>query len=128
MVDSAVEVMGLVVWFIIGCYIVTRVCLALLRRKKLDVQDRWVVVTGCDTGIGAGAMNKLIEDKASVIAFCYTDEGSKAALAAGAKLAPRLDIADSEAVKKACEQVKEACGENLWGLAHIAGAVFSGLF
>jgi NAD(P)-dependent dehydrogenase (short-subunit alcohol dehydrogenase family) len=126
MVDSAVEVMGLVVWFIIGCYIVTRVCLALLRRKKLDVQDRWVVVTGCDTGIGAGAMNKLIEDKASVIAFCYTDEGSKAALAAGAKLAPRLDIADSEAVKKACEQVKEACGENLWGLAHIAGSVYPG--
>jgi NAD(P)-dependent dehydrogenase (short-subunit alcohol dehydrogenase family) len=121
MMDSAIAIMGLIGWLIVGVYIVVRLLRFLAGRKMFSLRDRWVVVTGCDTGIGAGVMKKLIDDQASVIAFCFTEDGARAALEAGAKLAPRLDITDTEAVQQAVEQVKEACGEQLWGLAHIAG-------
>jgi NAD(P)-dependent dehydrogenase (short-subunit alcohol dehydrogenase family) len=120
-VESAIEIMGLIGWLFVGGFVVTRIFLALARRKKLILQNRWIVVTGCDSGIGMGLMKKLIEDQASVIAFCLTEEGSKAALEAGAKLAPRLDITDTAAVQDSCDQVIQICGERLWGLAHVAG-------
>ncbi len=121
MVDSAIEIMGTIVWGIIGLYIVVRVLSFFRRLKRLNLQGRWVVLTGCDTGIGEGVMKRLIEAQASVVAFCFTKEGAKAALASGAKLAPRLDITDAAAVQTACRQVNEACGDQLWGVAHIAG-------
>ncbi|MBT4518456.1 MAG: SDR family NAD(P)-dependent oxidoreductase [Halieaceae bacterium] len=119
--DLAITVMGLIGWLIIGCFVVARLVSFVARQKKLSMEDRWVVVTGCDSGIGQGVMGQLIEDQASVIAFCLTEEGAKAALEAGAKLAPQLDITDSAAVREACDQVIQACGGQLWGVAHIAG-------
>ena len=117
----AVTVVGIVGWLIIGYWLLSHLWSFFRQRQELQLQDRWVVVTGCDSGIGAGVMNQLTADGASVIAFCFTEQGAAAALAAGAKLAPRLDITDSEAVAKACNEVNALCGGRLWGLAHIAG-------
>ncbi len=33
----------------------------LKRRAMLDISGRWFVVTGCDSGIGAGVVKKLVE-------------------------------------------------------------------
>jgi NAD(P)-dependent dehydrogenase (short-subunit alcohol dehydrogenase family) len=93
----------------------------LKRRAMLDISDRWFVVTGCDSGIGAGVVEKLVEARASVIAFTFTEEGAKAALDAGAKLAPCLDITDEAALRQACDQVEQACGGRLSGVVHNAG-------
>jgi NAD(P)-dependent dehydrogenase (short-subunit alcohol dehydrogenase family) len=93
----------------------------LKRRAMLDISDRWFVVTGCDSGIGAGVVEKLVEARASVIAFTFTEEGAKAALDAGAKLAPCLDITDEAALRQACDQLEQACGGRLSGVVHNAG-------
>ena len=78
----------------------------LKRRAMLDISGRWFVVTGCDSGIGAGVVRKLVEARASVIAFTFTEDGARAALDAGAKLAPCLDITNDAALRKACGQVE----------------------
>jgi NAD(P)-dependent dehydrogenase (short-subunit alcohol dehydrogenase family) len=93
----------------------------LKRRAMLDISGRWFVVTGCDSGIGAGVVEKLLEAGANVIAFTLTEDGSRAALDAGAKLAPCLDITDEAALRRACEQVEQACGGQLSGVVHNAG-------
>ncbi len=93
----------------------------LRRRALLDIRDRWYVVTGCDSGIGAGVVERLVEAGACVVAFVFTEEGARAALAAGARLAPRLDITDDAALRKACDQVEQACAGRLSGLVHNAG-------
>jgi NAD(P)-dependent dehydrogenase (short-subunit alcohol dehydrogenase family) len=93
----------------------------LKRQAMLDIRDRWFVVTGCDSGIGAGVVQKLVGAGACVVAFTLTEEGARSALEAGAKLAPRLDITDGVALRKACDQVEQACGGRLAGVVHNAG-------
>lgn len=93
----------------------------LKRRAMLDISGRWFLVTGCDSGIGTGVVDKLIEAGAFVIAFNFTEDGAKASLEAGAKLAPCLDITDEDALRKACDQVEQACGGRLSGVVHNAG-------
>jgi len=105
-------VVGLVAWL---------VWQPLKRRAMLDISGRWFVVTGCDSGIGAGVVKRLVEAGTSVIAFTFTEDGAKAALDAGAKLAPCLDITNEAALRKACDQVEQACGGQLSGVVHNAG-------
>jgi len=126
MVNSAIVVMGYICWFFIGLFILKRVWKYLRRLKILDITKRWIVVTGCDSGIGAGLVTKLVAANASVIAFTYTEEGSKAALKAGAKLAPCLDITDEASVLEACTQVNDICDGQLWGIVHNAGVAQPG--
>ncbi|MCP5071128.1 MAG: SDR family NAD(P)-dependent oxidoreductase, partial [bacterium] len=93
----------------------------LKRRAMLDIGGQWFVVTGCDSGIGSGVVEKLARGGACVIAFCFTEEGARTALGAGAKLAPRLDLTDGVALRKACDEVEQACGGRLSGVVHNAG-------
>jgi NAD(P)-dependent dehydrogenase (short-subunit alcohol dehydrogenase family) len=93
----------------------------LKRRAMLDISGRWYVVTGCDSGIGTGVLEKLVEAGASVIAFTFTEDGARAALDAGAKLAPCFDITDEAALREACDQVEQACDGRLAGVVHNAG-------
>jgi NAD(P)-dependent dehydrogenase (short-subunit alcohol dehydrogenase family) len=110
-------VAGLVAWL---------VWQPLKRRAMLDISGRWFVVTGCDSGIGAGVVKKLVEARASVIAFTFTEDGAKAALDAGAKLAPCLDITNEAALREACDQVEQACDGHLSGVVHNAGIAHPG--
>jgi NAD(P)-dependent dehydrogenase (short-subunit alcohol dehydrogenase family) len=110
-------VLGLVAWL---------VWQRVKRRAMLDISGRWFVVTGCDSGIGAGVVKKLVEARASVIAFTFTEDGARAALDAGAKLAPCLDITDEAALREACDEVAQACGGRLSGVVHNAGIAQSG--
>ncbi len=126
MVNSAINIMGLICWFFIGVFILRRTWKFFRRLKILNLTNRWIVVTGCDSGIGAGVVKKLVEAKASVIAFTYTEDGAKAALDAGAKLAPCLDLTDEKAVSRVCDQVVEICDGHLWGVVHNAGVVQPG--
>lgn len=119
--ELAVSVVGIIGWLMIVYWLFSRLWFYIREKKRHSLQNRWVVLTGCDSGIGAGVMGQLTADGASVIAFCFTEQGAAAALAAGAKVAPRLDITDSEAVARACAEVTALCEGRLWGLAHIAG-------
>ena len=117
---------GLICWLIIGGFLIGRVWGIFKARPKLDIRNSWVIVTGCDSGIGLGVTKKLVAQGASVIAFTYTAEGAKRALEAGARLAPRVDITDEAALQETLTQVKDLCKGQLWGLVHNAGVVQPG--
>ncbi len=117
---------GAAVWLLVLVMAVSRLVSALAGRAREDVTGRWVVVTGCDSGFGRGVVESLVARGAHVAAFCFTPEGAEAALAAGAVLAPRLDLTDDDAVRRAARQVEDACSGELWGLVHNAGAVLPG--
>jgi len=117
---------GVAAWALVTLALLGRTLGALRRRARLDIGGRWVVVTGCDSGFGQGVVDQLVARGALVVACCFTEQGAAAALTAGARLAPRLDLTDDDAVVAAAEQVTEACGGDLWGLVHNAGAVLPG--
>jgi NAD(P)-dependent dehydrogenase (short-subunit alcohol dehydrogenase family) len=117
---------GVAVWLLVLVLATSRVVSALMGRAREDVSGRWVVVTGCDSGFGRGVVESLVARGAHVVAFCFTPEGAEAALLIGADLAPCLDLTDDEAVREAARQVEDACGGELWGLVHNAGAVLPG--
>lgn len=120
------NITGGIVWLVVIIFIISKVVDKIKQRQKLNIDQRWVLVTRCDSGIGLGVVKKLVAENASVIAFTYTQEGAERALTEGAKLAPRLDITDEAAVRKAVEQVREVTAGKLWGLVHNAGAVQPG--
>jgi NAD(P)-dependent dehydrogenase (short-subunit alcohol dehydrogenase family) len=99
---------------------------SLIRQQRLDMTGRWLVVTGCDSGIGLGVVTALAACRAKVIACCYTEEGSKKALAAGAAWAPQLDLTHDDAVRNIAQEINSRTEGLLWGVVHAAGTVMPG--
>ncbi len=117
---------GAALWLLAASTFLSLTWGALRRRARLDVSERWVVVTGCDSGFGRGVVAELVARGCRVVAFCFSPSGAEAALAAGAKAAPCLDLTDEKAVASAAVAVEELCGGELWGLVHNAGVVLPG--
>jgi len=119
-------VTGIVVWALAALLLLGRLTRFVKERARLDMQGRWVVVTGCDSGIGAGVVATLVTQGASVIACVYTTDGAVRARQAGAKQALQFDVTDDAAVKGAITQINAATGGRLWGVVHNAGMVLPG--
>jgi NAD(P)-dependent dehydrogenase (short-subunit alcohol dehydrogenase family) len=117
---------GIAFWSLVAIFVAGKIWESLRSRQKLEFDGRWVLVTGCDSGIGLGVVKKLVAANAAVSAFTLTTEGADRALQAGARLALQLDLTDEKAVAAAVEQVKISSGGKLWGLVHNAGAVLPG--
>ncbi|MBL8923266.1 MAG: SDR family NAD(P)-dependent oxidoreductase [Myxococcaceae bacterium] len=124
--EPALLVTGLLVWTFAALALTGRLRTALGQRARLDVAGKTVVVTGCDSGFGRGVVEELARRRCRVIACCYTEEGSRAALAAGAALAPRIDLSTEAGVEAAADTLVAACGAELWALVHNAGIVLPG--
>jgi NAD(P)-dependent dehydrogenase (short-subunit alcohol dehydrogenase family) len=124
--NIVVNTTGILCWIVIIGIIAGKLWNYFKERQKLNINNRWVIVTGCDSGIGSGLVTKLVAENASVIAFNYTKDGAERSLKEGAKLALCLDITDDAAIQKAIQQIKETCSGQLWGLVHNAGAVQPG--
>ena len=66
-------------WFIpvlisfLAIYLVRR----LINRAKVDVKDKYVLITGCDSGFGRETAIKPDEMGACVMATCLTKEGEQ---------------------------------------------------
>ncbi|MFT4979479.1 MAG: hypothetical protein ACI8S6_005390 [Myxococcota bacterium] len=60
---------------------VARTWTALCERTRYDVDGRWIVVTGCDSGFGRGVVGELVDRGAQIVAMCLTPEGAREALA-----------------------------------------------
>lgn len=94
--------------------------------KIADITNKYIFITGCDSGFGNLAARTFDEKGFHVIAACLTESGSTALKA---KTSERLhtvilDITDAESVKRTAQWVKNQVGEKgLWGLINNAGVL-----
>jgi NAD(P)-dependent dehydrogenase (short-subunit alcohol dehydrogenase family) len=120
------QITGIMIWGLIALLVFGRLLRAVRERARLEMNNRWVVITGCDSGIGLGVVEKLAAEGAQVIACTYTPAGAERAVKAGAKHSLPFDITDEAAVRDAVNRIKEMTGGNLWALVHNAGMVLPG--
>ncbi len=126
MIDQAIFIVGATTLAALGLVALTRLLGALGRLPRQDVSGRWVMVTGCDSGFGAGVVSALSGRGAHVIAFCLTEDGGARARDEGAREVHVVDLTDESKVDEAIERVRRQCGGQLWGLVHNAGVVQPG--
>lgn len=120
------QITGIGIWTIVALAVLGRIIRAVRERARLDMKNRWVVITGCDSGIGLGVVEQLAGQGANVIACVFTAEGIEQATQKGAKKALRFDLTDESATMDAVTQIKEMTGGNVWALVHNAGMVQPG--
>nr|XP_060634537.1 dehydrogenase/reductase SDR family member 9 isoform X2 [Anolis sagrei ordinatus] len=92
--------------------------------NKLQLEGKYVFITGCDSGFGKLAARALDTKGFHVIAACLTEKGEEELKAsASEKLQTMLlNVTDAENVKLVAEKVKTEVGEKgLWGLINNAG-------
>ncbi len=123
---SFAAVVGALCLTLATVFLIARLISALGHARRLDVNGRWVVVTGCDSGIGRLLVDALIKRGAKVIACCLTSDGAETARGAGAAEALVFDLVDEGAVVAAAKQIEERCGGALWAVVHNAGVVLPG--
>ncbi|XP_043931509.1 retinol dehydrogenase 16-like [Protopterus annectens] len=105
------------------------ICFTLYRwykenKRHENISDKYVYITGCDTGFGNLLAKSLDKQGVHVLAACFTDKGQDDLKKnASPKLKTfHLDVTKSESVRKAAEFIKSEVGEKgLWGLVNNAG-------
>lgn len=93
--------------------------------KKVDNKgQKYVYITGCDTGFGNLLAKHLDQLGFRVIAGCYTEKGEdELKKSASDKLSTvPLDVSDSASVSKAADHIKTLVGpKGLWAVVNNAG-------
>jgi len=95
-----------------------------LTTLTLDIKDKNVVITGCDTGFGNLLAKRLDQSGVRVFASCLTPSGLaslKESLSSRAVVLS-LDVTDEKSVEQFSETVIQTCGSNgVWALVNNAG-------
>ncbi|XP_075301958.1 retinol dehydrogenase 16-like [Opisthocomus hoazin] len=104
--------------------------LYLLRRWHRERQtvpglpEKFVLITGCDSGFGKRLARELDARGLRVLAACLTDAGAQELRAAASPRLQtvRLDVTSSQSIAAAAAWVRERVGDRgLWGLVNNAG-------
>ncbi|XP_049640019.1 retinol dehydrogenase 7-like [Suncus etruscus] len=94
-------------------------------RQVVDqLQDKYVFITGCDTGFGNLLAKQLDMKGFRVLAACLTENGAETLKAQTSERLDTviLDVTKSESIAAATQWVKEHTGDRgLWGLVNNAG-------
>lgn len=94
-------------------------------RQVVDqLQDKYVFITGCDSGFGNLLARQLDAKGLRVLAACLTENGAKTLKAQTSERLNTviLDVTKSESIAAATQWVKEHTGDRgLWGLVNNAG-------
>ncbi|CAM9764637.1 unnamed protein product [Heterosigma akashiwo] len=95
--------------------------------KKLNLKNKFILVTGCDSGIGLQTVQHLAEDsEVHIIAICLTDEGTKRVQALGAVTAIKCDLKDPRSIRQAATLALSVASADIWAVVHCAGLVKGG--
>ncbi|XP_075386040.1 dehydrogenase/reductase SDR family member 9 [Tenrec ecaudatus] len=89
-----------------------------------DINDKYIFITGCDTGFGNLAAKTFDKRGFRVIAACLTESGLTALKAETSDRlhAMLLDVTDPQSLKRTTQLVKDHVGQKgLWGLINNAG-------
>lgn len=78
-----------------------------------DKEQKYVYITGCDTGFGNHLAKRMDALGFRVIAGCYTEKGEdELRKSASDRLTTvQLDVADSESVSRAADHIKALVGQ-----------------
>ncbi|XP_029981643.1 dehydrogenase/reductase SDR family member 9 [Sphaeramia orbicularis] len=113
-------VLGLVaVWFIYRWLKETQ--------RVPNKEDKYVYVTGCDSGFGNLLARHLDKLGFRVVAACYTEKGEDELkkMTSDRLTTIHLDVTDSESVKKAAAVIETLVGQKgLWAVVNNAGVAF----
>ncbi|XP_078515081.1 retinol dehydrogenase 7-like isoform X2 [Lissotriton helveticus] len=111
-------------------YVAALLCLCYLfrwyREKKTlpNLQEKYVLITGCDTGFGNLLAQQLDRRGLRVLAACLTQKGAEQLKRSSSERLQTviLDVADGQSVAAAADWVKRMVGNRgLWGLVNNAG-------
>ncbi|XP_029450720.1 retinol dehydrogenase 7-like isoform X1 [Rhinatrema bivittatum] len=94
------------------------------RQILLNLPDKYVLITGCDSGFGNLLAKQLDRKGMRVLAACLTQRGAEQLKEATSQRLQTLilDVTDSQSVAAAADWVKEQVGDRgLWGLVNNAG-------
>lgn len=94
--------------------------------QLIQLNDKFVVITGADSGLGLETVSTLAAKDIKVIALTLTDDGSKLASKKGALYTIQCDLTVDNEIKKATEQIGQICNHKLWAVVHNAGIVKAG--
>ncbi|XP_069826513.1 retinol dehydrogenase 7-like [Dendropsophus ebraccatus] len=92
-----------------------------------NLTDKYVFITGCDTGFGNLLAKQLDKRGMKVLAACLTDHGAKDLKKETSSRLQTiiLDVTNSKSVSSAAESVSTIVGDSgLWGLVNNAGFCF----
>ncbi|XP_017947370.1 retinol dehydrogenase 7 [Xenopus tropicalis] len=98
------------------------------RQTLQNLTDKYVLITGCDSGFGNLAAKQLDAKGLHILAACLTEKG---AMDLKKKASSRLqtvilDVTDSQKVSAVAEWVANTLGnKGLWGLVNNAGFAFA---
>lgn len=78
-----------------------------------DLSDKYVFITGCDSGFGNQLAKRLVDRGMRVLAACFTEEGSqKLQQDTSYQLQTTLlDVTKTESIKAAAQWVRDQVGE-----------------
>ncbi|XP_069509570.1 retinol dehydrogenase 16-like [Ambystoma mexicanum] len=94
------------------------------RQSIPNLPDKYVLITGCDTGFGHLLAKQLDRRGLCVLAACLTQKGAEQLKEAASQRLQTviLDVTSSKSVADAAEWVKQQVGDRgLWGLVNNAG-------
>ncbi|XP_055976147.1 retinol dehydrogenase 16-like [Sorex fumeus] len=100
------------------------VCWYRERQVVSQLQDKYVFITGCDSGFGNLLAKQLDLRGLRVLAACLTEKGAESlrALTSDRLDTVILDVTKTESITAATQWVKEHTGDRgLWGLVNNAG-------
>ncbi|XP_072253187.1 dehydrogenase/reductase SDR family member 9 isoform X2 [Leuresthes tenuis] len=110
-------VLGLVaVWFVYRWYKETK--------RVSNKEDKYVYITGCDSGFGNNLAKHLDKLGFRVIAGCYTEKGEDELkkISSDRLTTVALDVTNTESVSKAAAFIKTLVGQKgLWAVVNNAG-------
>ncbi|XP_069792329.1 retinol dehydrogenase 7-like [Narcine bancroftii] len=110
---------------VLGIVILFSLCWLIRDNFRLkNIQEKYVFITGCDTGFGNLLAKQLDKRGFNVIAACFTASGAeelKADCSPKMKTV-RLNVTNQDNIQKAVEFVQKEVGDQgLWGLVNNAG-------
>jgi len=93
-------IVGLLTIYLVNC---------LLPRPKIDLQGKYILITGCDSGFGRATAIRLDKMGACVLATCLTKEGAQdlKAVTSDKLKTFQMDVTNSQQIKDVYSEIKK---------------------
>jgi len=111
-------------WIIILLIVV----LTIRNKRRIDIRNKKILITGCDSGFGKATTLELYKKGALIYAGCYTKEGIDNLKIESKNssniIAFQLDVTNQKSIDDAYELIKKDCGTTgLWAVINNAGII-----